>query len=213
MVFRLSRTQRLFVLLILVTISYAATAVKPQQPAKPVELLEHAAQVVEPSAFSQQLSASAEDVLTVSKVSGVSTESAAFEEVEVARVVDGDTIKLADGRTVRYIGIDTPETVHPTKGLECFGEEAKLENRRLIEGKTVRLVKDVSDTDRYGRLLRYVYSGDDMINEVLVREGFAQTATYPPDVAHQEQFIEAQNEAREAGRGLWSACANEQINQ
>lgn len=185
---RLSRTERLFALLILVAISYAASAVKPVTPAKPVELLE---------------------IATSSASASAASPSAAMEEAVVSRVVDGDTIKLADGRTLRYIGIDTPETVHPTKGLECYGEEAKKENRRLIEGKTVRMEKDISETDRYGRLLRYVYIGDDMINGMLVRGGFAHAATFPPDVKYAELFVAAEQEAERYGIGLWSGCPSD----
>jgi micrococcal nuclease len=125
----------------------------------------------------------------------------------VTEVVDGDTIKVSIGGdvyTVRYIGIDTPETVHPTRGVEPYGAEASAANRRLVEGQTVRLERDVSETDRYGRLLRYVWVGDVMVNAELVRLGYAQVSTYPPDVARQEEFSRLEAEAREAGRGLWA---------
>ena len=78
------------------------------------------------------------------------------EYYKVARVIDGDTIELENGERVRYIGMDTPETVHPSKPVQCFGKAASAENSKLVSGKTVRLEKDVSDTDKYGRLLRYV---------------------------------------------------------
>lgn len=133
-------------------------------------------------------------------------ETSRGEYVLVTRVIDGDTIELSDGRRVRYIGIDTPETVDPRRPVQCFGKEASQENKRLVDGKTVRLEKDVSETDKYGRLLRYVYVGDEMINTVLVREGFAVSSTFPPDVKHQELFLQAQQEAREHGRGLWATC-------
>ena len=84
-----------------------------------------------------------------------SSDSANFAVVK--RVIDGDTIELDNGKTLRYIGIDTPETKHPTKGVQCFGEEAYKKNKELVEGKRVQLEKDVSETDRYGRLLRYVF--------------------------------------------------------
>jgi micrococcal nuclease len=134
---------------------------------------------------------------------------------QVARVIDGDTIEVViDGQqhTLRYIGIDTPETMHPTRGEEPFGKEATEANRRLVEGKQVRLVKDVSETDRYGRLLRYVFiEGDDgtevFVNLELVRQGYARASTYPPDVAHQEEFRAAEREAQEAARGLWAPQA------
>ncbi|QQS21393.1 MAG: thermonuclease family protein [Candidatus Moraniibacteriota bacterium] len=124
--------------------------------------------------------------------------------VQVERVVDGDTVKLSNGKTLRYIGIDTPETVDPRRGAQCFGKEASKRNIELVSGKSVRLEKDVSETDKYGRLLRYVYVGDTFVNEVLVRDGFARASAYPPDVAHQDLFREAEREAREARRGLWA---------
>jgi micrococcal nuclease len=126
----------------------------------------------------------------------------------VTRVVDGDTIDVQiDGTeyTVRYIGIDTPETVHPSQPVGCFGPEASARNKALVEGQTVGLEKDVSETDRFGRLLRYVWVGGEMVNAALVRDGYAQSSTYPPDVKHQDLFIELQRQAREAGRGLWGA--------
>jgi micrococcal nuclease len=127
------------------------------------------------------------------------------------RVIDGDTIEASmEGRvyTIRYIGIDTPETVHPQAGVECFGPEATRRNRDLVEGQTVYLEKDVSESDRYGRLLRYVWLADGrMVNEVLAAEGYAPVTTYPPDVKYTDRFLNAQREAREAGGGLWSKCA------
>lgn len=130
----------------------------------------------------------------------------------VTRVIDGDTIEVEiDGTTydVRYIGIDTPETVHPDKPVQCFGPEASARNKELVEGQMVGLEKDVSETDRFGRLLRYVWVGDEMVNAALVRDGYAQVSTFPPDVRHQDLFLQLQREAREAGRGLWGAvCAS-----
>ena len=126
---------------------------------------------------------------------------------QVVDVVDGDTIKVSIGGniyTVRYIGIDCPETHHPQRGLEWLGPEAAEQNRHLVEGKTVSLEKDISETDKYGRLLRYVWLGDLMVNAELVRLGFAQVATYPPDVKYQELFLRLEQEARAAGRGLWA---------
>ncbi len=128
------------------------------------------------------------------------------DEYVVQRVVDGDTIELLDGRKVRYIGVNTPETKDPRRAVQCFGKEAYLKNKELVEGKHVRLEKDVSETDKYGRLLRYVYMNDLFVNDYLVRNGFAQVSTYPPDVKFQEQFLQAQKEARENKRGLWSSC-------
>jgi micrococcal nuclease len=130
-------------------------------------------------------------------------------EARVVDVVDGDTIKVdVDGQvyTVRYIGIDTPETVHPDEPVEWMGPEASEANRRLVEGRIVYLETDVSETDQYGRLLRYVYLADGrFVNAELVRLGYAHAVTFPPDVKYQELLLEMQQEAREAGRGLWAS--------
>lgn len=127
-------------------------------------------------------------------------------EAKVTRVIDGDTIEVSIGSNlykVRYIGIDTPETVHPSKPVECFGKEALNKNQELVAGRIVKLEKDVSETDKYGRLLRYVWVGDTMINAELVRLGYAQVITYQPDVKYQDFFRSLQNEARNEARGLW----------
>jgi micrococcal nuclease len=124
-------------------------------------------------------------------------------------VVDGDTIEVEGGVRVRYIGIDTPETLHPSKPVECYGEEASARNNELVQGRVVQLEKDVSETDKYGRLLRYVYVDGQMVNEVLVREGYAQVSTYPPDVKYADLLLAAQQEARDANRGLWGPCVSQ----
>ena len=128
------------------------------------------------------------------------------EFVLVDRVVDGDTIELSDGRKVRYIGIDTPETKDPRKEVQCFGEEASAYNQDLVEGKVVALEADVADKDRYDRLLRYVWLEDEMINKKLVAEGYAYASSYPPNVKYQTQFKLAQQQAREQNLGLWAEC-------
>lgn len=124
----------------------------------------------------------------------------------VTRVVDGDTVELENGQKVRYIGVDTPESVDPRKPVQCFGKEASVKNEELVLNKRVRLEKDVSETDKYGRLLRYVYVGDTFINLELVKQGYASAATFPPDVNYSGVFKEAEKEARENGRGLWGKC-------
>ena len=129
----------------------------------------------------------------------------------VVRVIDGDTIELESGERVRYIGIDTPELHNSGQLPECYGKEAALKNAELVEGKEIRLVKDVSDRDGYDRLLRYVYVGEIFVNETLVSEGFARAATYPPDVAQSETFRAAEKAARSSSRGLWSGCSNEEV--
>lgn len=133
-------------------------------------------------------------------------QSATQEQVEVGRVIDGDTVELTDGRKVRYIGIDTPELGTAKQGAQCYALQARDRNRELVEGKTVSLRKDISETDKYGRILRYVYVGDVMVNDALVYEGFARVATFPPDVAYADRFLASERSARQSGRGLWSGC-------
>lgn len=131
------------------------------------------------------------------------------DEVFVTRIIDGDTIEIAtEGavKKVRYIGVDTPETVDPRKGVECYGREASQKNKDLVEGKYVRLERDISDTDSFGRLLRYVYVDDVMVNEVMVKEGYAYALTYPPDVTYSQLFRETQEHAKEVKNGLWGSC-------
>lgn len=129
----------------------------------------------------------------------------------VIHVVDGDTIHVRlSGRIekVRYIGVNTPETNHPTRGAERGGREATEVNRRLVAGKTVRLELDVQERDRYGRLLAYVWVNqggkDMMVNAELVSLGYAQVMTVPPNLKYQALFLKLQREARETGRGLWA---------
>lgn len=129
-------------------------------------------------------------------------------KVKVIRVIDGDTIKIEGDKVVRYIGIDTPETVHPSKPVQCYGKEASNKNKELVEGKEVKLEKDVSETDKYGRLLRYIWLGDMLVNEYLAREGYAYSSTYPPDVKYQDRFLEVQKQAREEKKGLWGEVCN-----
>jgi len=148
-------------------------------------------------------------------VTKTSNESVLFQEdlqstqerVEVKRVIDGDTIELSDGRRVRYIGIDTPEKGYEKeKKDECFAYQASEKNRNLVEGKNVELLKDISATDKYGRLLRYVFVEGELVQEELLREGYADVLTIPPDVRNAKSFRELRDLAREEKRGLWGAC-------
>jgi len=123
---------------------------------------------------------------------------------KVVNVVDGDTFTLDSGKIVRMIGMDTPETVAPGKPIQCYGKEASKKTEELIEGKEVKLEKDVSETDRYNRLLRYVYVNDIFVNEYLVAEGYAKASSYPPDIKYQDRFTEAQRKAQEENKGLWN---------
>jgi micrococcal nuclease len=147
-------------------------------------------------------------------------EPSGYEEAVVTRVVDGDTIEVritgrvagpGAGRvqagsvvSVRLLGVDTPESVDPRRPVECFGKEASAAADALLEGRRVRMVKDVEETDGFDRLLRYVYVGAEMANARMVVNGYASAYTYPPNTRWSELFVQLQREAREEDRGLWS---------
>lgn len=127
----------------------------------------------------------------------------------VVRAVDGDTIEVRlDGRLedVRYIGVDTPETVKPDTPVQCFGPQASDFDHRLVEHRRVRLVFGVERRDVYGRLLSYVYLGDRFVNAELLRRGFARTLTIAPNDRFAKYFKRLEIAAARTGRGLWSAC-------
>ncbi len=152
-------------------------------------------------------------VLVVVLVHGREHESAdAFGQGQVVRVIDGDTIGVRIGdRTerVRYIGVDTPESVKPGTPVQCYAKRASAANAALVAGRRVRLVGDVEHRDRYGRLLAYVYRDGDgaFVNALLVRDGYARTLTIAPNVAHAAEFARLARTARRDGKGLWRACA------
>lgn len=130
-------------------------------------------------------------------------------DVTVERVVDGDTIVVSGGERVRLIGVDTPETRDPRRPVGCFGKQAsEFTSTLLPAGSRVRLVGDVEPRDRYQRLLAYAYRLPDglFVNAELLRRGFGQVLTIPPNVAHSEEFVALSREAREEERGLWGAC-------
>jgi micrococcal nuclease len=127
----------------------------------------------------------------------------------VARVVDGDTIEARIGgrlEDVRYIGVDTPETVKPGAPVQCFGPRASVFNHGLVERRRVRLVFGVERRDVYGRLLAYVYLGHRFVNAMLVRRGLARSLTIPPNDRFAPLFRGLELRAARAGRGLWGAC-------
>lgn len=129
----------------------------------------------------------------------------------VVRVVDGDTVHVridSDGHKekVRYIGVDTPESVKPGTPVQCFAKAAAAANARLVGGRRVTLEPDAEPRDRYGRFLAYVRVNGRMVNEALVRDGYATPLTIPPNVRHAERFRRLAAEARRAGRGLWRRC-------
>lgn len=126
----------------------------------------------------------------------------------VVRVIDGDTIDvLIDEETarVRYIGIDTPEPYRDGKPA-CFAEAASAANSDLVAGKKVQLVADAENTDRYDRLLRYVYADGQFVNATLLEEGYATTLPIQPNTRYAKLFKVLENEARTNNRGLWQAC-------
>ena len=131
-------------------------------------------------------------------------------QVRVVHVVDGDTI-VVDGRgrtdTVRLLGVDTPETVHPDKPVQCYGPEASAYTKAALTGRVVRLETDVETRDRYGRLLAYVLVDGHRFNDDLLRRGYARLLVIPPNGAHARTMLDEELAARRAGRGLWGACA------
>ncbi|MCC6436318.1 MAG: thermonuclease family protein [Acidimicrobiales bacterium] len=132
----------------------------------------------------------------------------------VRKVVDGDTVDVQLGRRVervRLIGIDTPESVKPDAPVECYGVEASHHLAELLPvGTEVELVRDTELRDRYGRLLAYVFRPSDglFVNLAMAADGYANTLTFPPNVTFADDFVAAVATARQAGSGLWSACAD-----
>jgi len=140
---------------------------------------------------------------------GASEEERRSARAYVVRAIDGDTIEARiDGELedVRYIGVDTPETVKPDTPVQCFGPRASTFNHRLVEGKRVRLVFGVERRDVYGRLLAYAYLGHRLVNAILVRRGLARSLTIPPNDRLAPLFRRLELRAAKAGRGLWGAC-------
>lgn len=131
----------------------------------------------------------------------------------VVRVIDGDTIVVADsgGRIlrVRLLGMDTPETVDPRKPIQCYGPQASAYTKHLLTGRRVTLRYDRVLHDRYGRVLAYVYRTGPrplFVDADLVARGYARTLTIPPNTAHAAELARLQAAAALAGRGLWGAC-------
>jgi micrococcal nuclease len=121
-----------------------------------------------------------------------------YEQALVARVIDGDTVELADGRHVRYLGIDTPEVG------DYYADEATARNRDLVEGKTIELQRGSRDQDEYGRLLRYVYVGGTFVNAELVVEGYATAYVFDPDDRYSQVLVQLEQYARMKELGLWA---------
>lgn len=147
-------------------------------------------------------------------ISGCSNDSLASSpnSATVKHVVDGDTIDIAiSGKTerVRLIGVNTPETVHPTKGVECFGPEASAYTKQLLPvGTALRVERDIEARDKYGRLLLYVYIANTnvFVNLDLVMNGYARPMVFEPNTAHKADFAQAATQAELRNVGLWQAC-------
>lgn len=148
-----------------------------------------------------------------SSSSSTTSAVAARMPASLVRVVDGDTIvvRLSGGseERLRYIGIDTPELTHPDKRVQRMAQEAAKRNAALLAGGPLQLERDVQERDQYGRLLAYVWAGEVFVNLELVREGFATVYTVPPNVRYVEDFLRAQQAAREARLGLWASDFSE----
>lgn len=130
----------------------------------------------------------------------------------VTRVVDGDTIEVdfrGEMLDIRLIGVDTPETVHPSEPVQCYGPQASQFTTSELEGEDVRLEFDIERLDRYGRTLAYVWRNEELFNELLVAKGYGVVSTYPPNVKYVDEFVAAQRAARNGDLGLWKACADE----
>lgn len=152
-----------------------------------------------------------------------------FTEAKVTKVIDGDTIYANfDNKEykIRMIGVDTPETVHPSKPVQFYGKEASDFTKKSLNYKVVYLQKDVSETDKYGRLLRYVWLArpntnepteteivDKMFNAKLIKDGYGQVYTYQPDSKYSEFFNKLQRDARNNGIGLWNEAKAQEFNQ
>lgn len=134
-------------------------------------------------------------------MSGLTEESR--EKAIVAKVIDGDTIELSDKRKIRYIGINSFEMNDERLEIKCLAEKAREANRNLVENKEIEMEKDVSDTDKYGRLLRYVWIDGILVNEELVKNGWAEVSSFPPDIKYQERFRIEQIKAKLNDLGIW----------
>jgi micrococcal nuclease len=200
------KTQRILTIILLILVIYLGYSLYEQR-----HLKTSSPQPSSSPSLSQSESTPSSQVLSEStKSADISKEP----HYLVTRVIDGDTIEIEMNgvrQSVRLIGIDTPETVDPRRKVGCFGKEASNETKRILNGRSVVVEKDVSETDKYGRRLFYVYLPLDdgsvlFVNDYLVRAGYARVLTYPPDVRFNERFLQAEQEARAKNAGLWGMC-------
>ena len=129
-------------------------------------------------------------------------------QYEVIRVIDGDTVELKNGERLRYNDIDTPETVHPSKPVECYGPQASAKNKELVEGEIILVELGNPEKDRYGRLLGYVYIDDLFVNAELVRGGYAEVNSYGNLGSKLSNLLDIEKNAKKSMNGLWGACLN-----
>jgi micrococcal nuclease len=155
-----------------------------------------------------------EKIQSVSSKSKTNIKNQKAEESKINRVIDGDTAVLRDGRTIRFLNVDTPETKKPDTPIMCFGKEASEFTKALIEGQDVTLVSDKENQDKYGRDLRFIFlkgrNIDDInqsVNALLVQKGFARTVVYDPNNTYEKEFTGYQFEAQKKGLGVWK-CPN-----
>jgi micrococcal nuclease len=155
-----------------------------------------------------------EKIQSVSGKSKTSSGNQKAEESKINRVIDGDTVVLRDGRTVRLLNVDTPETKKPDTPIMCFGKEASEFTKALIEGQDVTIVSDKEDLDKYGRSLRFIFlkgrNTDDInqsVNALLIQKGFARSVAYNPNDTYEKEFNGYQFEAQKKGLGVWK-CPN-----
>ena len=127
---------------------------------------------------------------------------------KVIRVIDGDTVELKNGERLRYNDIDTPETVHPSKPVECYGPQASAKNKDLVEGEIILVELGNPEKDRYGRLLGYVYIDDLFVNAELVRGGYAKVNSYGNPGSKLSNLLDIEKNAKKSMQGLWGACLN-----
>jgi len=129
-------------------------------------------------------------------------------QYEVIRVIDGDTVELKNGERLRYNDIDTPETVHPSKPIECFGPEASAKNEELVQGEIILVEFGNPKKDRYGRLLGYVYVDDLFVNAELVKGGYAEVNSYGNPGSKIDKLLDIEKDAKQKMTGLWGVCLN-----
>ena len=129
-------------------------------------------------------------------------------QYEVIKVIDGDTVELKNGERLRYNDIDTPETVHPNKPVECYGLQASAKNKELVEGEIILVELGNPTKDRYGRLLGYVYIDDLFVNAELVRGGYAEVNSYGNPGSKLSNLLDIEKNAKKRMKGIWGACLN-----